>query len=257
MMRHRMEELQALTWRWWLHLRRQPYTLSFGLFQPMIWFLLFGQLFKNSVRTPGVPEGQYLAFMTAGVMVLTTTLNSLTGGIELIFDRETRVLHRLLVAPIGRTSLLWSRFAYVLAVSLVQSMLVLAMAWGFGVRVATGLPGVAVLLVMVGGLAAGLTAVSLVLAYTLKHHSDFFTLVGTINLPIMFLSSALMPLESMPGWMRMVAQVNPMTFAIESARSLMLRGWEAQLLLVSLGGIVVFDALILMWALKVFRRPLE
>lgn len=257
MISSRRQELQALSLRWWWHLKRQLYTLTFGLFQPMIWFLLFGQLFKNAVKTPGVPEGQYLAFMTAGVLVLTTTLNGLMGGIDLIFDRETRILHRILVAPIGRSSYLWSRFAYVVAMSLVQVSLVLGVSMFFGVRVATGWAGLAVLLGLVGLLASGLTTLSLGLAYKLKHHSDFFSIVGVLNLPIMFLSSALMPLESMPGWMAAIAQVNPMTFAIEAARSLMLRGWEWRQMMISASGLMVFDVVVFLWARRLFNRPLE
>ncbi len=256
-MNARIQELQALTWRWWLHLKRQPYTLSFGLFQPMIWFVLFGQLFKNAIKVPGVPEGQYLTFMTAGVIVLTTTMNGLMGGIDLLFDKETRVLHRMLVAPIGRSSLLWSRFFYVWALSLVQSALVLGMAVFFGVTMKTGVLGLLILLAMVGGLAAGLTTLSLGLAFILRHHADFFSIMGIINLPIMFLSSALMPVEGMPGWMAAVARVNPMTFAIDSARSLMMRGWEPSLLLGSTAGLLVFNVLVFAWAIRIFRRPLE
>jgi len=256
-MNNRWQELTALTLRWWWHLKRQPYTLTFGLFQPLIWFLLFGQLFKNAVRAPGVPEGQYLSFITAGVLVLTTTLNGLMGGMELIFDRETRILHRILVAPIGRSSFLWSRFIYVMGLSLAQALLVLGVAGVFGVRVKTGVTGLAVLTGLVGLLAAGLTTLSLGLAFTLKHHSDFFTIVGMLNLPVMFLSSALMPLESMPAWMAAMAQVNPMTFAIEAARTLMLRGWEWRQLAVSAAGLLVFDTAVLLWARRWFQRPLE
>jgi ABC-2 type transport system permease protein len=112
-------------------------------------------------------------------------------------------------------------------------------------------------LALVGLLAAGLTTLSLGLAYILKHHSDFFSIVGVLNLPIMLLSSALMPLESMPRWMATIARVNPMTFAIEAARALMLRGWDWREISVSAVGLVVFDVAVFLWARRLFQRPIE
>jgi hypothetical protein len=78
------------------------------LAQPMVWLLLFGHLFT---KMP-VPGGNYLRFMTAGAVVMTTFNGCLTGGVELLFDRESGFLVRMLAAPASRVSLVTSRFIY-------------------------------------------------------------------------------------------------------------------------------------------------
>ena len=122
----------------------------------------------------------------------------------------------------------------------------------------TGLVGVAVIL-MIGMLfGVGLTAISMALAFSVKSHGDFFPVLGFLSLPMIFLSSALVPLSAMPTWMSLLAVMNPMTWAIDAVRPLILSGWVEALpkIAVVVAIMLVFDALCLYGSARAFRRAM-
>jgi ABC-2 type transport system permease protein len=128
----------------------------------------------------------------------------------------------------------------------------------FGVQPATGLLGIAAIL-MIGMLfGVGLTAISMAMAFSVKSHGDFFSVLGFLSLPMIFLSSALVPLAGMPAWMGFLARFNPMTWAIDAVRPLILSGWTEALPHVGMVVVVmlIFDALCLYGSVKVFRRAM-
>jgi ABC-2 type transport system permease protein len=250
------QEVAALTLRWVRRLRREPTSIVVSLLQPVLWLVLFGNLFGRAGTLPGV-GGSYLAFMTAGVVVMTVFNNALAGGVEVLFDKETGLLQRFLAAPVRRGSLLVSRFLFVLGLTGAQALVILAGGRLLGVHVATGLGGVLVILGVGFLLGTGVATLSLTLAFVIRHHGDFFTLLSFITLPLLFISTALAPRAAMPGWMAALAGWNPMTYAIDAVRALVLDGWAWGLVGRMAAALAAFDALMLAVGLAVFRRALD
>lgn len=248
-------------WRWWRQTLRQPASLAFALGQPLLWLLLFGSLFQGNVRLGPLPGSagrppDYLSFLTAGVVVLTVFTNAMMAGIPLLFDRENGLLERVLASPVPRSAMLAGRFAFVVLLSSAQALAILGLAAVMGVGIVSGWTGLVGVLVAVGLLGAGLTMVSMALAFVLENHADFFALVGFLSLPLVFLSSALVPLHRMPGWMATLAMANPMTYAIEAVRALMLDGWSWEALALPAAGLAGFVVLSFAFATTLFRRRL-
>ncbi len=102
----------------------------------------------------------------------------------------------------------------------------------------------------------GVTVISLILAFVLKNHGDFFAIIGISALPATFLSSAFVPLDSLPLWMRLIAWVNPMTYMIDAMRSLILSGWDLPLLVRMAIVLLVFDGAMFWLGGRVLRRHL-
>ena len=102
----------------------------------------------------------------------------------------------------------------------------------------------------------GVTVISLILAFVLDNHGDFFAVLGVTVLPLTFLSSAFVPLDSMAGWMRKLAWVNPLTYAVDGMRALILTGWDGPSLLRMVIVLIVFDAVIFWFGARVLRRRL-
>jgi len=98
------------------------------------------------------------------------------------------------------------------------------------------------------------TVISLILAFVLENHGDFFAVLGITVLPLTFLSSAFVPLDSMAAWMRMLAWLNPVTYAVDGMRSLILSGWNGPSLLRMVMVLVVFDVLMFLLGSRVLRR---
>lgn len=248
---------RVLFGRWLARLRREPLAVVALLFQPMVWLLLFGHLLAQMAQTAPVPGGSYLRFMTAGAVVMTTFNACLQGGVELLFDRESGFLVRMLAAPARRISIVTSRFIYLAALTGAQGMIILLAAWIMGVRYASGLAGIAACLGIGALFGAGITALSVGLAFALKSHSQFFPIIGFVSLPLTFASSALVPLALMPAWLRAVARLNPMTYAIDAVRDLILGGWQLAALGRTIGTLLVFDVCCVALAGVALRRGLR
>jgi len=254
-----VQEVGALTTRWVKRLSRERFSLLFTLAQPMVfWLIFFGNLFQKTANTDIVQAPSYIAFLAAGVVVMTILNNGLAGGTDLLFDKENGFLERMLSTPISRTSVVISRFLFVMTITSAQVLVILGVAYLYGVHPVTGLGGVAVIILIGLLFGVGLTAISMALAFSVKSHGDFFSMLGFLSLPMIFLSSALVPLSAMPGWMAVLARLNPMTWAIDAVRPLILTGWDAALPQIGIVVIVmaVFDAVCLWGAAKAFRKTL-
>jgi ABC-2 type transport system permease protein len=250
-----LTETFALFHRRILHAIRQPFWVFSALFQPAIWLFLFSSLFQKMV-TAAMTRGDYRTFMTAGVIVMTIQGNTLMAGIPLVFDKELGFINKLLSAPIHRSSIIASTFLYIIVQTVVQILIILGAAATLGVRVATGVSGIAMLTLVGLALGAGITMISLALAFKLRGHGEFFGITGFLSLPLIFVSSALAPVENMPDWMQFIAKLNPMTHAIDGVRSLVMTGWNWNQLGQILLALLVFDALCLVASVRVFRKNL-
>ncbi len=253
------QEIGALTMRWVRRLSREKFSMLFTLVQPMLfWLIFFGNLFQRAADAQVVQAPNYISFLAAGVVVMTVLNNGLAGGVDLLFDKENGFLERLMSTPIHRTSVILSRFLFVMTITSLQVLVILGVAYLFGVRPATGFLGV-IVIVLIGLLfGVGLTAISMAMAFSVKSHGDFFSVLGFLSLPMIFLSSALVPLSAMPTWMSVLARFNPMTWAIDAVRPLILSGWAEALGPVAMVVVIMlaFDALCLYGSAKAFRRAM-
>lgn len=212
------QETLAMTRRLFIQLQRRPSTLVAGVIQPLIWLVLFGALFQN------VPQGlfgesqNYGQFLGAGIIVFTAFGGALNAGLPVMFDREFGFLNRFLVAPLtSRYSIVMASAIFIAALSLVQTTAIVALSAMLG----AGLPGAAglgLVLLIVMALVLGVTALSLGLAFALPGHIELIAVIFVTNLPLLFSSTALVPLDFMPGWLQVVASLNPLTYAIEPIR---------------------------------------
>lgn len=244
----------ALIQRWGRRYRREPAGIVASLFQPVIWLVLFGSLFSNVIT---VSQHSYIAFMTAGVVVMTVFDGALSGGVELLFDRESGILRRIIAAPISPSSLIASRMIFVLLIGGVQSLIVLLLAVVIGVSVASGPVGAVLAILTSLLMGVGVLSASMALAFGLKGHTQFFSITGFVSLPLIFASSALAPLSEMPAWLQAVARWNPLTYAIDGVRNLILQGFDWVALVNALSILVAFDIVMFVIATWAMKRTLE
>ncbi|MGH7772002.1 MAG: ABC transporter permease [Candidatus Binatia bacterium] len=249
-----VQETKAQLVRWMIHLLREPFNMAFNLVNPVILLIFMGGTFQGLARDS--TGGDYRGYLLPGILALTAFGNSMAGGIPLLFDKENGFLVRLMSVPISRASILVARFLAVNINTSLQCLIILVLGLLFGIRIATGIGGVLTLLLISLLLGFGVTVISLILAFVLENHGDFFAILGISALPVTFLSSAFVPLDSLPGWMRFFAWVNPMTYAIDGMRSLILLGWDGSLLIRIAIVLVVFDAVVFWLGSRVLRRHL-
>ncbi|HEY9762699.1 MAG TPA: ABC transporter permease [Trichocoleus sp.] len=228
-----VQETLAMTRRLFIQLQRRPSTLVAGVIQPLIWLVLFGALFQNVPKGLFGESSNYGQFLAAGIIVFTAFGGALNAGLPVMFDREFGFLNRFLVAPLAsRYSIVVASAIFIAAMSLVQTAAII----GLSACLGAGLPdtvGLGLVLLMVMTLVLGVTALSLGLTFALPGHIELIAVIFVTNLPLLFASTALVPLDFMPSWLQVVASLNPLTYAIEPIRYIYLHSdW-------SLGSVVL------------------
>jgi ABC-2 type transport system permease protein len=193
---------------------RQPWFVAVTLVQPLIWLLLFGELFKSSFG-----GDSYIGYLAPGIVVMSALFSSGWSGMATIEDINRGVTDRLLVSPVRRGALIGGRVAQAGVVIVVQSVIMVLIALAVGASFPGGVLGVVVLIFAAALLGSGLAALSNALALVTRQEESLIGAVTFLVLPMTFLSTALVNESRMPGWMQTVASVNPVDWAIEAGRS--------------------------------------
>ncbi|MGH3095099.1 MAG: ABC transporter permease [Streptosporangiales bacterium] len=199
---------------------RQPFYIAVTLVQPMIWLLLFGQLFKSVVHLPGFSGGgSYVEFLTPGVVIMTALFASGWSGMGFIQDMDRGVMDRLLVSPTSRGSMMAGKLANTAVTTVVQTLIVLLVAFALGARFHGGALGVVVTVAAAILLAVSIGSLSNALALLVRREETLIGVAQFLNLPLMFLSSAIMAEQAAPAWMRHVMAYNPVNWAVSASRA--------------------------------------
>lgn len=197
---------------------RQPWTVIVSLLQPIVWLLLFGSLFGAVAKIPGFTGGKYVSYLTPGVIVMTTLFASGWNGMYAILDIDSGLMDRLLTTPLNRSSILLGRLLQQGAVLVVQSLVIIALAFADGARFHGGPLGVLVLLACAVMLGIAVGSLSNALGLVVRKMQVLITAVQAVVLPLTFLSGAYMQLTLAPRWIRAIATYNPVNWAADAAR---------------------------------------
>jgi ABC-2 type transport system permease protein len=197
---------------------RQPYYVIGTLVQPVIWLLLFGQLFKRATEIPGFSSGSYISFITPGVVVMSAMLSTGWSGTSYVSDMDRGVLDRFLVTPVRRGALIGGELIYQAGMVLLQSLIILGLGYLAGARFDGGIVSIAILLVGTMLLGTAFASLSNALALILRKQESVIAANITLVLPLTFLSSTFLPVNLMPQWMQDFARFNPVNWAVEAGR---------------------------------------
>ncbi len=207
-------------------LLRDPTEVFTRSVQPILWLLVFGQVFT---RTHAIPTGNisYLAFMTPGVLAQSVLFTAIFFGIAVIWERDLGVLQKLLVSPAYRGALVTGKAISAGFRGLAEGIIVYFVAFLLGVPLRIGaLPVAGVLVAIVLG-SAVFSTLSLFVACLVKTRERFMGIGQVITMPLFFASNAIYPLEMMPPWLRVVARANPLSYLVDVLRALMIRGGQS------------------------------
>ena len=251
--------MNAFSDTWYLFMRhikvslRTPIWLFINLVQPLVWLALFSRVFERMVDLPGFTGDSYLQFFAPGVIIMTVLFGSAWTGMNMVQDMDQGILDKMLATPVTRVSIVLGRIFGSVSTLVVQALLIFLIAWIMGVDIATGFPGVLLTVVIVTLLGLGFAGLSNGLAIVMKRPDPLIAFISFITLPLMFLSSAMMPGDLLPGWIQTAKTFNPVSHAVESVRSLVIVGYEWDVILpdlLILAGIATF---MVVWATSMFR----
>jgi ABC-2 type transport system permease protein len=234
-------------------LLRQPVYLFSFLVQPIIWLLLFGQLFKRVVEIPGFTAASYISFLTPGVVVMTALYANGWAGMGLIIDMDRGVMDRFLVSPVRRGALIAGSLGYQGAVTVLQSLTIVGLGMLTGARFPGGALSVAAFVVCAALLGSAFAAFSNAIALLVRRQESVIGVVNFLVLPLSFLSTAFMPRQLMPGWMQALARLNPVTWAVEVGRQPLQADVDWALVLSRGGWLLALAVIAGVLAMRAFR----
>lgn len=199
---------------------------AFGtLFQPILWVVLFGTGMK-SVIGAAMPGGDnfYISFMVPGIIALTAMSGAIEGGLVFLQERLLGIMKEYLVAPIPRVSILMGNAMSTVTKSLLQAIVIFIIGVLMGAQVDLLPLGWLIGLVLITGFGLGFAGIGLSVASRASSIGGYHMLIFMLTLPLLFVSNALYPLASLPSWMRILAQINPLSYVVDGLRQTILQG---------------------------------
>ena len=199
---------------------RDPFSVIFGLLQPLVFLALFGPLLVGSLGgQAGALGGSVWQWFVPAILVMTALFGTSTTGANLLFEFQTGAHERMLVTPLSRPSLLIGRSLKEMVPLAGQAVLIIAVMIPFGFRLhpAGALSG----LILLAVFGVGLGSLSYALAIAVRKQEWMFWVVQqTLIFPLMLLSGMLLPLETGPAWMQLAARFNPLSYVVDAERAL-------------------------------------
>lgn len=196
---------------------RDPFSIIFGLVQPLVFVALYGPLLGGSVT--GIGGESPWQWFVPGILVMIGLFGTSVSGSNLLFEMMTGSHERLLVTPLNRSALLIGRALKEIVPLLVQALLIIVVVTPFGFRIYP--LGVAAGLLLLAVMGVGLGALSYALAISVKNNEGVFWLVQqTLLFPLLILSGMLLPIDAGPAWMQALSKINPLTHIVNAERAL-------------------------------------
>jgi ABC-2 type transport system permease protein len=209
--------IQTLWRREMVRFVRQPSRIASALGSPLIFWLLVGSGLTSSFRLPeGPAEMTFLEYFFPGTLVLLVLFASIFANISVIEDRHSGFLQAVLVAPIGRSSLVLGKVLGGSSLSWLQGALFLVLAPLAGI--ALDARAVILALTIIALLSVGLTAAGFAMAWKVDSTQGFHGVMNLLLIPMWMLSGAFFPLGGAPGWLAMLMKINPLTYGVAALR---------------------------------------
>jgi ABC-2 type transport system permease protein len=213
-LRHQVRATTVVWQREMIRFGRDRSRIVSSLVQPVLFLFVLGTGLSSLLSTGDV---DFRTFLFPGVLAMSVLFTAAFAGISMVWDREFGFLREMLVAPVGTTAILTGKCLGGATVATLQSLVILALAGLVDVPYDPVMMLELVCLLFL--MAFMITALGLVLAARVKQIQSAMPLVQLTITPLMFLSGALFPLSNLPTWLKVVTTLNPMTYAVESIRS--------------------------------------
>ncbi|MGI4788928.1 MAG: ABC transporter permease [Janthinobacterium lividum] len=191
--------------------------------QPALWLLVFGQVFSRigAIHTGSVP---YLDFIAPGILAQSVLFVAIFYGINVIAERDLGIVQKFLASPAPRAALVLGKGLSAGVRSLSQAVVVYGLSMLLGVKLNWHPFAVLSIIFMVVLAATLFSTFSLIIACIVKTRERFMGVGQVLTMPLFFASSAIYPIAIMPGWLKVVSHLNPLTYVVDALRTLMLAG---------------------------------
>lgn len=215
-----------------------PYQLLISLVQPVIWMGLFGKALNfSSFITAGAPSGvnangillsffgttSYFSYLVCGMLVFIVLFSSTFAGMSVVWDRRFGFMNKALSTPVSRGAIVMGKILQSVIRSIIQAAVVLLIGIALGMDTSSltllGLAGTFIVIFLVS---MGLSGLFVMLSLRSSNWQTQMAIINLLNLPLLFASNALFPVKIMPSWLQDVVKFNPVSYAIDGIRQLLI-----------------------------------
>jgi ABC-2 type transport system permease protein len=219
-----------------------PYQLIISLIQPVIWMGLFGKALNfSSFITAGAGSSgattaetnailigffgtkSYFSYLVCGMVVFIVLFTSAFSGMSVVWDRRFGFMNKALSTPVSRGTIVMAKILQSVGRSLIQAAVVVLIGVALGMDTShfsgLGIIGTFAIIFLV---AMGLSGLFVMLSLRSSNWQTQMAVINLLNLPLLFASNALFPVKIMPGWLQDVVKVNPVSYAIDGIRQLLI-----------------------------------
>jgi len=234
------------------HDRTELYTRAI---QPILWLAVYGTVMSHvkAIPTDGIP---YLDYITPGVLLQSTIFVSVFYGLTIVWERETGILKKLLVAPASRYATVIGRSIASGVRAIFQVLIIIPVALLIGVDFLFNPLYFIISIIIIFFVSGGFAAISILIASIMKTRERFMGIGQALIMPLFFVSNSLYPINLMPPILQYLAIFNPLTYAVDAVRGLMISG-DITNLLPDIAAIAIFDVIMFAAASISFRKIIE
>src|SRR3989344_7604005 len=210
-----MKKIYILWLRQIKRYRRPKSRLVGSLAQPLLFLLALGYGLGGVFQQAG--QGNYINFLTPGIIGMSIIFTAIFTGIEIIWDRQFGFLKEMMVAPMSRLNIMIGRTLGGATVATIQGLIVLAISLLVGFRPDhwSGLPLLVLFMFLVALL---FTALGTMIASLLNDMQGFQLIMNFLVMPLFFLSGALFPLDNLPKALQIITRLNPLSYGVDAIR---------------------------------------
>jgi len=253
-----LSDTYTIFWREIKRYKKSKSGVIIRIIQPAIWIIVIGNTFAGTqplIESVGF-NGEYIEFMTPGVVILTAIFTSIFGGVNTLWDRRYGFMNKALTAPISRSSIALGKIFAISLIAAFQASLILGIAFAIGVNIPNPLMLIPIMTIVIL-FSLGFSGISVIVAAVAKSQETFWGVINFLGMPLFMLSPALFPLELLPDWLASAAKLNPVTYTVLLVREMMTGLSEGVSYIVSIGVILVFVAIMVGLASYVFTREVN
>ena len=234
--------LWALTNRDLVKWYKNPIQLIISLVQPVVWLGLFGKAFNISgLVASSVPAAElslinlqtfgttsYFSYLGAGMLAFIILFTAAFSGMSVVWDRRFGFMNKAMSTPVGRGAIVTAKVLQSVVRSLIQAAIVLVIAVALGMDTANfTLVTISGSFVMLFLMSFGLSSLFVMLALRSSDWQTQMAIINLLNLPLLFASNAMLPVKTMPSWLQTVVGYNPVSYAVDGVRQLLLGSGSA------------------------------
>ncbi len=200
-------------------------------------------------------SSNYLSFVVGGLLVMVAAFGSVfSSGFTMLSDRQLGNLKAFLTAPINEFSVLVSKILYGTFQSIFSAYVGLIIGLLYGATIAAGAIGFLELIWIIFLVGLGFSSLSIAMAARMKQLQTYAIASQTLVMPLAFLGGAFVPITLLPAFLLPIATVNPLTYAVNAVRDIMIKGFLSVGTLISVSAILLVFTMVMMFLAYLFFR---